>query len=1032
MKKVSTKLYQSLSDIDHVLKRPEVYGGQTENEQKEYFLNHESIELAFPPMLYKILDEAIVNAADAFMRGLGTTKIKFSITDTGEVTIRNNGQGVPVEKHSNGLWTPEMVFFRLRAGQNFEDGKGREVGGKNGYGIKLAAIFSTSFTVDTVDKARGMRFTQTYTNNMKKAGKQKVKPCSKNDYTELKFQIDLAKFNVKTVPIPVILLVERRLKDIASISPKLNVEYDGEKLNIKTFNDYLQTQINPICSFESPKWKCAVGIGSGNLTFMNNVYTCDNGTHYYMFREHLYDKLMKKNEFKKKKIEKYKLFNKLNLVIFTSQADPTFNSQMKDRCTLSSFKYSNKLNIPDTFVNKLMKDESFKALLKEIYDSMQRKLDKKQDGKLSKYINVSKCQDAIRAGTKDSNRCTLILTEGDSALRLAQAGLSVVGNGYYGCYPLKGKILNGYKCSPQEWRKNAQISDIIQILGLKTTTKDVSKLRYHHVLVMADQDTDGYHIRGLVMALFGSHYPELLSIKGFIQIMKTPLVKAFSGDWVAAEFFDQKTAETYRLSHPRFRYKYYKGLGTSTSAEGKVYFKNLKNYVFDMSGSKIWLDQAFGDEEKHKRFRKDLSKKTPELLDGRTFEKYVKGPFNQFVLDSNIRAIPSVIDGLKPSQRKVLWTCIKKVSKEIRISSLAGLVTTFTHYHHGEASICQTAIKMAQDHVGSNNINLLKPKGQFGTRHSNGKDAAAPRYIFTECMPIVKLLFPPDDYPVYEYTNVDGHVAEPKLMVPIIPLLLVNGSMGMGTGWSTAIPSHGIRDVINNTKRYIREDFFQVMTPSVKGFKGTIEDNKYVGKYYKEDGIFIVTELPPNVETISFKEKLIKLKAKVTEHHTDTQVKFEVQNVEEKQLQKLLTSNIKNVWYAYHNSVVPVDQKSIFVTHGIERHQLYQKRKEHKIKTLMNEHNDILLKVKFIQDVRCNKINLNDPNVELVMVQLKHDVKLLDMPIRKLGETNKLQAKLNDILQEIQLVTNTSISEMWCKELDELEKCLYSKKRSAN
>ena len=157
--------------------------------------------------------------------------------------------------------------------------------------------------------------------------------------------------------------------------------------------------------------------------------------------------------------------------------------------------------------------------------------------------------------------------------------------------------MNGYKCSPKNGEKNAQISDIIQILGLKTTTKDVSKLRYHHVLVMADQDTDGYHIRGLVMALFGSHYPELLSIKGFIKIMKTPLIKAFNGKTEITEFFDERTAENYRLSHPSYTYKYYKGLGTSTSAEAKKYFQKLNNYVFDMSGSKLWLDQAFGDEE---------------------------------------------------------------------------------------------------------------------------------------------------------------------------------------------------------------------------------------------------------------------------------------------------------------------------------------------------------------------------------------------------------------------------------------------------
>lgn len=1025
-KKVSTTEYQTLTDIEHVLKRPEVYGGQLNNEKNSFFMNGELIDLAFPPMLYKILDEAFVNAADNFVRANGTTQIKVWIEDSGLITIRNNGQGVPVEQHQNGWWTPEMVFFKLRSGQNFDDKKDREVGGKNGYGIKLAAIFSTSFTIDTVDKARGLRYTQTYTNNMKKAGKRKVKKSSKSDYTELKFQIDLAKFNVTTMPIPVILLVERRLKDLASISPKLKVEYNGEKINIKTFQDYLNTQMIPLAWFESAKWRCGVGIGQGHLTFMNNVYTPNNGTHFWMFRDQLYEKLMKKTDFKKKKIDKYKLFSRLNICLFTSQACPTFDSQMKNKCTLSSYKYKNKLEIPDAFVNKLMRHELFKKCIQDIYESSQRKLDKKQDGKMTRHISVTKCQDALKAGTKDSSKCTLILTEGDSALRLAQAGLSIVGNKYYGCYPLKGKILNGFKCSPEEWRKNEQISDINKILGLKTTTKDSTKLRYRHVLIMADQDTDGYHIRGLVMALFASHYPELMKEKDFIQVMKTPLVKAFSGDFVVAEFFDEKTAETYRLGHPRFRYKYYKGLGTSTAAEAKHYFKNLNNYVFSMTGSTNWIQQAFGDQPTDKRFRKDLSKQVPEILDGRTYEKYVKGPFNQYVHASNIRSIPGIIDGLKPSQRKVLWTCINKVTKEIRVSSLAGLVTQYTHYHHGESSTCETVIKMAQDFMGSNNINLLKPKGQFGTRHSNGKDAASPRYLYTQCMPVVKLLFPAEDYPVYEYTNVDGHVAEPKNMVPIIPFLLVNGSMGMGTGWACNIPSHNVRDIINNTRRYIREDHFVKMNVYIKGFKGKIDD-KYYGSY-TVDGDFTVTELPPGMETVKFKEKILKLGGKIQEFHTDTQVKFVIYDIKEDQLKKLLTTPIKNVWYGFDKSVIPLDQKSIFVSHGIERVKLYEKRKEFQLNQLMESHQQMLLKVKFIQDVKLNKINLNE-NPEQTMLELGHDLKLLDLPIRKLGHTKQLQEKMNQILKDIQVLTNTTVTQMWNKELDELEQSLYSKKR---
>jgi len=1021
---IQTKDFQTLTDIEHVLKRPEVYGGQLGKEKREIVISGKIQNIEFSPMLYKMVDEAIVNAVDNFTRGNKTTKIHVDMTKSGLITVYNNGQGVPVGIHENGKWTPEMVFFCLRSGQNFEDGKGREVGGKNGYGVKLAAIFSTSFSIDTVDKHRGLRYRQTYTNNMSKAGERKITKSQHADYTKITFQVDMDKFGIDKIPASLFLLTERRLTDVASLGIK--TKFNGERIAIKNFNQYA-AQINPIATMETPKWKCAVGIGEGDLCFMNNVYNMDGGTHHYMFIDKVYEKLIKKTEFKKRNISKYKLFSELSTIIFTSQADPTFNSQMKDRCTLFSSKYTNPLVIPDSFITKMIKNPSFIDLVDKIYQKTQNRLDKKNQGKMSRFVNVSKCQDAIKAGTAQSNCCTLILTEGDSAMRLAQAGLSVIGNKFYGIYPLKGKILNGFKSSKEEWRKNAQINDIIQILGLRSDTKDTSRLRYRHVLIMADQDTDGFHIRGLVMSIFASHYPELMAVEGFIQVMKTPLIKAFRGSKQMAEFFDQESCDAYRKDHPHLRYKYYKGLGTSTSTEAKEYFKYLKRYVFNMTGCHATVQQAFGPSSVG--FRKQLSQEKPRKGDGKTYDHYVHGEFNQYVHDSNDRAIPCVVDGLKPSQRKVLWTCIKKVSSEIRISSLAGLVTQFTHYHHGEASIEKTAIKMAQDFMGSNNINLLQPKGQFGTRHSCGKDAAASRYIYTQCMPIVNLLFPPEDHPVYEMCTIDGMLAEPTCMVPIVPMLLVNGAMGMGTGWSCAIPSHHIRDVINNTKRYILEQQFENMSVFVKDFKGTITD-KYVGSYWTENTKIFISEIPPGVDTSKFKEKLIKLNAKIVENHTDKNVSFEIEGVDEEKIKKLLCAPIKNVWYAHDEGIKAVNQQKIFESHGRSRAKLYIKRKTYQLNLWEKEIDQLSKKIKFIEDVHANRIDLRDPKVEEQMILLQHDICLLDMPIRKLGEVYNLKKRIKSLDLKISHLSNTPIENMWLRDLEALEHFLYGRKRS--
>lgn len=108
-----------------------------------------------------------------------------------------------------------------------------------------------------------------------------------------------------------------------------------------------------------------------------------------------------------------------------------------------------------------------------------------------------------------------------------------------------------------------------------------------------------------------------------------------------------------------------------------------------------------------------------------------------------------MIDGFKPGQRKVIFTCIKRNDKrEVKVAQLAGSVAEHSAYHHGEASLCATIVNLAQNYVGSNNINLLEPRGQFGSRLEGGKDSASPRYIFTKMSPITRLIFHPHDDPL--------------------------------------------------------------------------------------------------------------------------------------------------------------------------------------------------------------------------------------------------------------------------------------------
>ena len=169
-----------------------------------------------------------------------------------------------------------------------------------------------------------------------------------------------------------------------------------------------------------------------------------------------------------------------------------------------------------------------------------------------------------------------------------------------------------------------------------------------------------------------------------------------------------------------------------------------------------------------------------------------------------------MVDGLKPGQRKILFSCFKRgksiIKNEIKVAQLAGYVSEHSAYHHGEASLAGTIVGMAQTFVGSNNIALLHPAGQFGTRLLGGKDAASPRYIFTKLPALTRLIFHPDDEALLEYLEDDGQKIEPKWYLPILPMVLVNGAEGIGTGWSSSVPNYNPRDVVANLRRMMDDE----------------------------------------------------------------------------------------------------------------------------------------------------------------------------------------------------------------------------------
>jgi DNA topoisomerase-2 len=466
------------------------------------------------------------------------------------------------------------------------------------------------------------------------------------------------------------------------------------------------------------------------------------------------------------------------------------------------------------------------------------------------------------------------LTEGDSAKALAISGLGVVGRDYYGVFPLKGKLLNVREASHTQIMKNEEIQNIAKIFGLtfgKDYT-DTSSLRYGHLMIMTDQDHDGSHIKGLLINFIHHFWPSLLRINGFMQQFITPIVKCIKGN-KERTFFTLPEYQQWREANNDgrgYRIKYYKGLGTSTSAEAKEYFSHLNThqvaFQWDVQADDM-VDMAFAKKRVEDRKLWLLGMEPGTHIDyGRdsvTYNEFINQELILFSHADNERSIPHFMDGFKPSQRKVLFACFKRnLKQEIKVAQLAGYISEHSAYHHGEASLTQTIIGMAQNFVGSNNINLLSPCGQFGTRLMGGKDAASPRYVFTKLEPITRCIFHPDDDALLNYLEDDGQSIEPTYYVPIIPMVLVNGSDGIGTGWSSTVPTYNPREIIANLRRIIAGEHPTEMKPWYRGFVGDV-DSRGSGTYtiagrieLLDEGVILIRELPVGRWTTDYKQFL--------------------------------------------------------------------------------------------------------------------------------------------------------------------------------
>ncbi|XP_040186944.1 DNA topoisomerase 2-alpha isoform X2 [Rana temporaria] len=945
------RIYQKKTQLEHILLRPDTYIGSVEPVTQQMWVFDEEVglncrEVTFVPGLYKIFDEILVNAADNKQRDPTMSCIKIVIDpENNTVSVWNNGKGIPVVEHKvEKVYVPALIFGQLLTSSNYDDDQKKVTGGRNGYGAKLCNIFSTKFTVETACKEYKKVFKQSWTNNMAKSSESKIKPFDGEDYTCITFQPDLSKFSMQILDKDIVALMGRRAYDIAGSSKGVKVFLNGKKLPVTGFRSYVDMYVKDkvdetgnalkiIHESVNNRWEVCLTMsekGFQQVSFVNSIATTKGGRHVDYIADQIITKIIDVVKKKNKggvAVKPFQVKNHMWIFVNALIENPTFDSQTKENMTLQSKSFGSKCALSEKFIKAATSCGIVESILNWVKFKAQNQLNKKCSAvKHTKIKGIPKLDDANDAGSKLSNRCTLILTEGDSAKTLAVSGLGVVGRDRYGVFPLRGKLLNVREASHKQIMENAEINNIIKIVGLQykkdyEDEESLKSLRYGKIMIMTDQDQDGSHIKGLLINFIHHNWPSLLRHR-FLEEFITPIIKVSKNKqelpfYSIPEFEDWKNNTE---SHKSWKIKYYKGLGTSTAKEAKEYFADMERHripfkycgpiddaaiTLAFSKKKVddrkeWLTNFMEDRRQRK-----LLGLPEEFLYGKstkhlTYNDFINKELILFSNSDNERSIPSLVDGLKPGQRKVLFTCFKRNDKrEVKVAQLAGSVAEMSAYHHGEISLMMTIINLAQNFVGSNNINLLQPIGQFGTRLHGGKDAASPRYIFTMLSPLARLLFPPTDDSVLKFINDDNQKVEPEWYMPIIPIVLVNGAEGIGTGWSCKIPNFDIREIVGNVQRMLHGEEPLPMLPSYKNFKGMIHElavNHYIinGEISVLDTTTLeISELPVRTWTQNYKEQVLEAMLNGTEktppliidykeYHTDTTVKFIIKMTEEK------------------------------------------------------------------------------------------------------------------------------------------------------
>lgn len=809
-------------------------------ETKRYVIKRKSI--VFSPAILRVFLEILYNAVDNYQRsldmGLRMNKLVVSIDrETGMTSIMNNGYAIPIEiNQEHGVYHHSLVFGELLSGSNFDDTQDRTISGRNGIGASAVNVFSTYFEVEGVDPVNKKKLVQVWTNNMGDTTGPKVTSSSlKTGYTRVTYQPDFEKLGHSGgYTNDIIQLYTRYVIDSAMLTG-INVVLNEDVISIKKLKDYVEMFEDRVCTNDNDTSDdtnendtntssnsevcyvttdtCKVALMPCNeyqvLSFVNRLYTKNGGTHVDAWSEALFrpivDKFNKDKDKGKTKTPKITISDVqrfFRLIVVCTVSNPKFDSQSKE--SLVSPKVI--AEVKKSSISGILKWSVIQNI-ENIVKNKELTVLKKIERKRGSRPRVEGLDSANNSGGKNSTMCTLAICEGDSAKTTIVAGIQKglfgrKGRDWFGILALRGKILNVRNATPKTISENKVIQKIIQTLNIKhdvdyTDDKNFKTLDYGTLMCATDQDYDGFHIEGLLMNLFHYLFPSILQrSEPFFISMKTPIARVIRPKMTDMIFYDELNYKDWLESNNKKKYKvkYYKGLGTIKPSDVKdVFGEKMVKYVPDQNMNDNMV-KVF--HKKYSDMRKDwlgiydpnnvtLCLDKMDKVSKVTFSDFINNVFIQFSYADCARNIPNLIDGQKECQRQILY-CAKKrklkyTGNTLKVAQLGGYTAEHANYHHGEDNLYDAICGMAQDYPGKNNITLLYPEGQFGSRDFLGKDVAAPRYIYTKMDMLTELIYREEDEPLLRPVISDGDKVQPEFYVPIIPMILVNGCFDPNT-----------------------------------------------------------------------------------------------------------------------------------------------------------------------------------------------------------------------------------------------------------